>query len=134
MSTPVTLARAREPRVKFLVQVIFPSLAPSVVLHSEPGVYPQVADMHFDDLHLRVITNRIKDANGNVLGFTKVIHDRTREISILKSKSEFLTVAAHQLRTPLTAINWSLEGLASDPTVGDSGRELRKPGIWRLKS
>jgi signal transduction histidine kinase len=129
----ITLARAREPKIRFLVQVIFPSLAPSVVLHSDPGVYPQVADMHFDDVHLRVITNRILNEVGTVLGFTKVIHDRTREISILKSKSEFLTVAAHQLRTPLTAVNWSLEGLLSDATLSDSGRELVATGSLAAK-
>ncbi len=120
----VGLQRAREPKLKLLVQVIFPSLAPSVVLHSEPGSYPQVADMHFDDLHLRVTTNRVTDAGGKVLGFTKVIHDRSREISILKSKSEFLTVAAHQLRTPLTAVNWSLEGLAVDKNISAGSKDL----------
>lgn len=119
----VSLERAREHKLKFLVQVIFPSLAPSVVLHSEPGIYPQIADMHFDDLHLRVSTNRITDSTGRIVGFTKVIHDRSREISILKSKSEFLTIAAHQLRTPLTAINWAIEGLASEP-IQPGAKEL----------
>lgn len=129
----VNLSRAREPKIRFLVQIIFPSLAPSVVLHSDPGAYPQMADMHFDEVHLRVITNRITDENGAVLGFTKVIHDRTREINILKSKSDFLTVAAHQLRTPLTAINWSLEGLVADPTLGDSAKELVSTGNLAAK-
>ncbi len=120
----VSLDRTREARLKLLAQVIFPSLAPSVVLHSEPGDYPQIADMHFDDLHLRVITNRILDASGAAVGFTKIIHDRSREISILKSKSEFLTIAAHQLRTPLTAISWSIEGLASEPSLSPQAKEL----------
>ena len=129
----VTLARAREPKLKLLVQVIFPSLAPSVVLHSEPGAYPQTADMHFDDLHLRVITNRVTDESGKVIGFTKVIHDRSREISILKSKSEFLTVAAHQLRTPLTAVNWALEGLATDKNMAPASQDLAATGSLAAK-
>lgn len=36
----------------------------------------------------------------------KRIHERDREIS--QSKSDFLKIAAHQLRTPLTEIKWSL--------------------------
>lgn len=124
----MSLDKAREPRLKFLVQVIFPSLAPNVVLHSEPGVYPQMADMHFGDTHLRVITNKIIDGNGMTLGFTKVIHDRTREIGILKSKSEFLNIAAHQLRTPLTAINWAFDGLVKEANLDDSAKQLVDTG------
>lgn len=113
------------PKLKMLAQVIFPSLAPAVVKKSEPGVYPQIVDVSFNDpdIELRVSTDRIMDEKIGVLGFIKVIHDRTREIELLRSKSEFITVAAHQLRTPLTAVKWALENINAlkdlDPNVKD---------------
>jgi signal transduction histidine kinase len=108
-----------------LLTILFPALAPTIVRHSELGVYPQIVDISFTQpsLELRVFTDRIRDEEGNVLGFIKVIHDRTREILLLRSKSQFITVASHQLRTPLTALNWTLESLTQEP-LSEQQKEL----------
>lgn len=42
-----------------------------------------------------------------------VAQDVTREMEIDKAKSEFVSLASHQLKTPLTAIRWLLEALQS---------------------
>lgn len=109
-----------------LAQVIFPSLAPSITSRSKAGVYPQVVDLSFEspDMELRVITNMISDAKGDILGFMKVINDRTREQFLLRSKSEFVTVASHQLRGPVTSINWALESLARDQDLSEESQAL----------
>jgi len=108
--------KAQEPGFKLLSQVVFPSLAPMVIRQSGTGVYPQITDISFDEpkLNLRVSTDKIIDPNGKLLGFVKLIHDRTREIELLRSKTEFITVASHQLRTPLTGIHWALEVLSKE--------------------
>ncbi len=41
-----------------------------------------------------------------------ILHNITREKQIEKTKNNFVTVSAHQLRTPLSAIRWSLERLS----------------------
>ncbi|MDE2144758.1 MAG: hypothetical protein KGJ01_02215 [Patescibacteria group bacterium] len=117
-----------EQKWKLLVQTLFPSLAPLVVWKSEAGVYPQVVDVSFTDpgLDLRVTTDRLADSSGRIIGFIKIIHDRTSEIKLAKSESEFVTVTAHQLRTPLTGINWSLQSIASDPDAGENAKGLAK--------
>ncbi|MBI4159954.1 HAMP domain-containing histidine kinase [Candidatus Wolfebacteria bacterium] len=108
----------KDSRLILLIQVMFPSLAPVVIRQSATGVYPQITDFSFTSprlLELRVITDRIIDPRANLLGFVKIVRDRTRETELLKAKTEFISIAAHQLRTPLTAINWSVEGLRGEP-------------------
>ncbi|MEK7166878.1 MAG: ATP-binding protein [Patescibacteria group bacterium] len=48
------------------------------------------------------------------IGTLIILHDITREKLINKMKSEFVTIAAHQLRTPLTGIKWTLEMILNE--------------------
>src|SRR3989344_6808173 len=106
-----------QPRLRPLLTVLFPTLAQSIVRRTEPGSYPQIADISFEEpnLEIRITTNRIIDDAGNVLGFVKLITDRTRELALLRSKSEFITIASHQLRTPLSGLKWAVESLKNEP-------------------
>lgn len=60
----------------------------------------------------------IKNKLGKVVGCVIVFRDASKEREIDKAKNEFVSLASHQLRTPLTAINWYLEMLMS----GDAGK------------
>lgn len=56
----------------------------------------------------------IMNEQGAIIGCVVVFHDMTREYQIDKAKTEFVSLASHQLRTPLTTINWYAEMLLSD--------------------
>ncbi len=43
-----------------------------------------------------------------------ILHDITREKKVQSLKSEFVSIAAHQLRTPLSAIKWTLTSLLDE--------------------
>jgi len=109
---------------KILTQVVFPSLAPRVLMRSGENAMPQVVDISFTDpqLEFRVTTAPVMDDHGNTLAFLKIIRDRTAQIEALRSRSEFITVASHQLRGPLTDVNWALQTLVSDPAIGDTNK------------
>lgn len=51
------------------------------------------------------------DEQGSLYGFVGMERDITRQKEIDKSKTEFVSIASHQLRTPLTIINWYVEML-----------------------
>lgn len=117
---------AEKLETRLLTQVIFPSLAPAMVVVSEVGVYPQIVDLSFPEvpLELRTKTTPVKDSLGNLLAFVKIIHNRTEELELLKSRNEFVTVASHQLRTPINQINWALELLKQDKSLSSESKNL----------
>lgn len=66
---------------------------------------------------LQVTVSYLIDQLGNVLGFIISLHDISREKLIERMKSEFVSITAHQLRTPLSAIKWVLKMILE----GDEG-------------
>lgn len=63
--------------------------------------------------------------NGEVVGAIGVYRDITKEIEIDKSKSEFVSLASHQLRTPLGIIKWYLEALENEDYFKKSPTVIR---------
>jgi len=72
------------------------------------------------DLILEVLSNSLM-SEGRKIGTVVVLRNITEKESIERVKSDFITVAAHKLRTPTSAIKWLSQGLID----GDNG-ELSK--------
>ncbi len=66
----------------------------------------------------------VLNEKGDVMFFVGIERDVTKERAIDKSKSEFVSLASHQLRTPLSAINWYTEMLM-DEDVGKLNTKQR---------
>lgn len=77
-----------------------------------------------DGLHLEITSVLLKDEIEEK-GFLIIIHDVTKEKLIEKMKTEFVSVAAHQLRTPLSAIKWTIR-MILDGDVGEINEEQRE--------
>lgn len=70
----------------------------------------------------------IINPSGEMAGCIVVFRDVTRDREIDRQKTEFVSVASHQLRTPLTSIKWFLEMMID----GDLGK-LSEEQIETLK-
>lgn len=64
-----------------------------------------------------------RDEQGHILGAVVVLRDSTKERALEKTKDEFISVASHQLRTPLGSMRWTMELLLQNNNLE---AELRK--------
>jgi PAS domain S-box-containing protein len=58
-----------------------------------------------------------------VIGAVGVFRDITAEKELDRVKNEFISIASHQLRTPLTAIQWVIERFTKKETLTPKGME-----------
>ena len=70
--------------------------------------------------NVSMLVTTLAASPGVNLGWIITLHDRTKEEVVESIKREFVSIAAHQLRTPLTAIKWAtdmfLSGYAGKPS------------------
>jgi two-component system sensor histidine kinase VicK len=64
----------------------------------------------------------VKNAKGETVGCVVVFRDVTRERNVESAKTELVSLASHQMRTPLTAINWYSE-LLLDSKFGEMSKD-----------
>ncbi|MFA6322798.1 MAG: ATP-binding protein [Candidatus Buchananbacteria bacterium] len=81
-----------------------------------------------ENYQVNVSISPILNNRNEVEFFVDIEHDITKEKQIDRAKTEFVSLASHQLRTPLSAINWFAEMLLS----GDAGK-LKKEQAEYLK-
>ncbi|MCK4805874.1 MAG: PAS domain-containing protein, partial [Candidatus Pacebacteria bacterium] len=107
----ITPELSNDARYGLLSKLIFPSLAP-VVLEKSVDLYPEKIKVKFyqpKELIVEIITTKVIDEKGKTYGFLRIIHDLTQEEVLRKTQSDFVTIVAHQLRTPLSGLSWILE-------------------------
>jgi PAS domain S-box-containing protein len=92
----------------------FPTLTPLINLLGE-GIREVTREeiCTEGEIFLEITSIPIKQDKEEI-GILVNIHDITREKSIEKIKSEFVSVAAHQLRTPLAGIKWTLQTILEE--------------------
>lgn len=67
----------------------------------------------------------IMDRDGNITGCVVVFRDATQERELERAKDTFISIAAHQLRTPLGSIRWNIEMLLGGD-MGELTPELKE--------
>ncbi len=67
-----------------------------------------------ENLILEVSSTPLFVQDNQKIGTLVILHNITRQEEMEKMKSEFITVAAHQLRTPTSAIKWILQSFLEE--------------------
>jgi len=60
------------------------------------------------EVYLEVSSKAVQSKEDETIGYLLVAHDVTREKRVERLKNEFISISAHQLRTPLAGIKWAL--------------------------
>jgi two-component system sensor histidine kinase VicK len=69
----------------------------------------------------------LKDGRGNVIGCIVVFRDMTKEREVDRAKNEFISLASHQLRAPMTGIQWVVERfLKKETNLSERGKDYLK--------
>jgi PAS domain S-box-containing protein len=76
------------------------------------------------ELTYKIVTAQVVSDKKEDMGVMKIFYDLTREKMIDKMKNEFISIAAHQLRTPLSAIKWAIK-MILDGDVGKLNDEQK---------
>ena len=76
----------------------------------------------FKNKFFEMFITPVRDYERKISGGAVILHDVTHMTEIDRMKTEFLSVAAHQLRTPLGSMRWNMEMLLT----GDAG-EIPQP-------
>lgn len=79
----------------------------------------------------KIITTKIIGNKKEFLGLMKIFNDLSREKKINSLKSEFVSIAAHQLRTPLSAIKWAIRMVLDGDAgaINDEQKDLLTKGF-----
>ncbi len=130
IGTQFSLEMAKDPARAVFAGIMYPSLAPTLVRLSDAGAEPQQVKIIFENPHREFFASTRRVSSG----FIKVVREVTREGSLVQSKSDFITVVAHQLRTPATAVNWTFENLEKEDGLSDAVREAITTGHVAAKN
>lgn len=91
----------------------------------------KLLDSNGNEHFVNLVTGRIKEGLNADLGCILTFQDVTRDFVMERTKREFVSIAAHQLRTPLTGMSWIAEALLSEVKgkLTDPQKELVKKSV-----
>jgi signal transduction histidine kinase len=88
------------------------SLLSDEVIHE--GRLVRIDELKFKNLIYELFITPVRDYNNQIVGGALILHNITHIKEVDQMKTEFVSIASHQLRTPLTAIKLFTEMLVKE--------------------
>lgn len=89
----------------------------------ERGTEIKIEEASLARFTYQIFITPVRDYEKNIIGGALVLHDITHIKEVERMKTEFVSVASHQLRTPLTAIKLFTEMLGDEEVGGLNGQQ-----------
>src|SRR3989338_9815092 len=95
----------------------------------------KITDRRGSEHIVNLVASRIREGASIQLGCVLTFQDITREAVMERTKREFVSIAAHQLRTPLTGMSWTVEALLSETkgVLNAAQKELVQRGLGAIR-
>lgn len=128
-------------KFKILAQILFPSLSGQIISRKQEGKV-EITEVFFSEpteSYFTLWTLPVFEEKKTVTKL-KIVQDKTAEVLYQKNQNEFYSIAAHQLKTPLSEINWIIEALKNPLTDSEkenlieSGLRIVKKTIWLVET
>jgi PAS domain S-box-containing protein len=85
-------------------------------------------EIHVEEFNIlrftyEIFLTPVRDIEGGITGGAIILHDITHTKEVSRMESEFISTASHQLRTPMTGIQWVIERFLKTEKLTKQGRE-----------
>lgn len=109
-------------------KTFYATLWDTIKIKQEPFISGKVYNRRKDGVVYTALMriSPIFEHDGKLIGFISTEEDVTEFEKISELKTEFVSLASHQLRTPLTVIRWDVEGLLGNSEEGTLTSPQRK--------
>lgn len=78
---------------------------------SATGIEAELINRHGEHIPVRIGTAAIENQEGDFIGYLEVIEDISREKALLRERNNFLFMVAHDMKSPLIAMQGLMERL-----------------------
>jgi signal transduction histidine kinase len=92
-----------------------------------------IPEAKVSQMYYEIFVVPVLDSSEEIISGSIILHDITQMKKIEELKTEFLSVAAHQLRTPLGSMRWNLE-MILDGDLGEINEELKETVLQTYSS
>lgn len=89
----------------------------------QSGESTKIDEVNLSRFSYEILITSVKDHEKNIIGGAIILHDITHIKEVDRMKTEFVSIASHQLRTPLTAIKLFVEMLQNEEAGKVSARQ-----------
>jgi len=89
---------------------------------SATGLEAELTNHQGETVPVRIGTTAIEDADGNFIGYLEIIEDISRSKEMEREKENFVSMVAHDMKSPMVIIGGFIKRLQKEPTCKENDK------------